>query len=106
MSGHPKLSRYDVVINEIMADPSPPVGLPDFEYVEIFNTTNRYINMRGWTFHVGTVEKPVPDLIMQPGEHILFVPNSALWIFQMFGRTFWFFESRTDQLGCNTFTAE
>jgi hypothetical protein len=81
---------FDVVINEIMADPSPPVALPDFEYVEIFNTTNRYINMRGWALQVGTVEKPVPNLIMQPGEHILFVPNSALWIFQMFGRSFGF----------------
>ncbi|MFU8844189.1 MAG: lamin tail domain-containing protein [Bacteroidales bacterium] len=81
---------FEVVINEIMADPNPPVGLPDFEYVEIYNTTNRYISMQGWTFHVGMVEKPVPDLILQPGEHILFVPNSALWIFQMFGRSFGF----------------
>lgn len=81
---------FDVMINELMADPSPPVGLPDFEYVEIYNTTNRHINMRGWTFQVGTVEKPVPDLTLQPGEHILFVPNSALWIFQMFGRSFGF----------------
>jgi hypothetical protein len=81
---------FDVVINEIMADPNPPVGLPDFEYVEIFNTSGRHISMRGWTFQVGTTSKPVPDLILQPGEYILFVPNSALWIFQMFGRSFGF----------------
>ena len=37
----------DVVINEIFADPSPIIELPDQEFIELFNTTNRVINLSG-----------------------------------------------------------
>ena len=38
----------DVVINEIMADPEPTVGLPAMEYVEIANATQNILELSGW----------------------------------------------------------
>ncbi|HNE45354.1 MAG TPA: lamin tail domain-containing protein [Chitinophagales bacterium] len=40
---------YDIVINELMADPSPPVALPEDEFLELYNTTDVDIDITGFT---------------------------------------------------------
>ncbi|MBN1951340.1 MAG: lamin tail domain-containing protein [Bacteroidales bacterium] len=40
----------DVIITEIMADPSPSVLLPEVEYVEVFNRSGSDLWVRDWTF--------------------------------------------------------
>ena len=41
-------NRFDVVITEIMADPSPVVGLPNAEFIEIRNVSATAYNLNGW----------------------------------------------------------
>ena len=38
----------DVLINEFMCDPSPQVGLPVQEFVEIYNKSNKIFNVKDW----------------------------------------------------------
>ncbi len=37
----------DIVINELMIDPSPAVGLPEVEYIELFNASSQAYDLRG-----------------------------------------------------------
>lgn len=46
--------NWSVVISELMADPSPSVGLPEVEYVEIYNRSDSAISLNGWTIRIGT----------------------------------------------------
>ncbi len=63
--------QFDVVINEIMADPDPPVGLANYEYVELYNRTIYPISMKGWKFQMGTALETVPDATINPHAYLL-----------------------------------
>jgi hypothetical protein len=64
--------RYDVVINEIMVDPSPPQLLPEYEYLELYNTTFLPLDLSGWILTIGTSEKELSGLrIASQGYHII-----------------------------------
>jgi hypothetical protein len=62
---------HDIVINEIFPDPEPPVGLPPFEYVEIYNRSPRYIDLSGWTLQVGSSRATLPRVALWPGEFLV-----------------------------------
>lgn len=55
------IDPYDLLINEVMADPSPTVGLPDAEYIEIYKNTTKYINLKDLKLVIGSNEISLPD---------------------------------------------
>ena len=57
-----------IVINEMMVDPTPLVGLPDFEWIELYNTSNCRVNLAGWRIVVGTTSRTLPEAWLEPGE--------------------------------------
>jgi hypothetical protein len=61
----------DVVFNEILADPSPVIGLPEVEYVELFNASAAGFDLANWTFVNTTTEKVLPSYVLAPGEFVL-----------------------------------
>ncbi len=81
---------FDIVINEIMADPDPPRGLPEYEYIELFNTTTAYIRMNGWTLNIGSSVKYLPNIIIEPLEYIILTENEVVNLFGMFARSYGF----------------
>ena len=62
-----KSSPGDVLINEVMADPRGLTKLPATEYVELHNTTDREINLEGWTFVYDKTSIPLPDTELSAG---------------------------------------
>ena len=42
--------NYPVVINEIFADPAPIIGLPESEFIELFNPSDSLVNLKGLVY--------------------------------------------------------
>ena len=66
----------DVIINEFLADPSPQVGLPDAEYIELYNRSTNPFELSGWTFSDGNSTATLPSKIMLPGEYLVITSTS------------------------------
>ncbi|MGE0636403.1 MAG: lamin tail domain-containing protein [Bacteroidia bacterium] len=76
--------RYDVVFNEVMADPTPTIGLPEFEYTELYNRTQVPINVKDWKFTYGSTTKLLPDAVILPDSFLILVSESAFPSFSFY----------------------
>jgi hypothetical protein len=70
--------KYDVVIDEIFADPTPSVGLPAYEWIEIKNTSSFPINLSGWKISNGNGGGLISSITLQPDSYLIVCSASAL----------------------------
>ncbi len=81
-------ARYDVVIDEIMADPTPEVGLPNAEWIELKNTSPVPVNLQNFKIgKPGGISGPLPSLILQPDSFLIVTTSSQVAALSAFGRT-------------------
>ena len=66
-----RVKTWDVIMDEIMADPEPVTGLPESEYVELYNRTRFSVNLLGWTFEYGSSAKTFPGVIIAPHGYLI-----------------------------------
>lgn len=79
-------NSYDVVIEEIMADPSPLVGLPNHEWIELKNTSIAPINLQGWRMGDANGQSgSMPNFILQPDSFVIVCGGSAVAALSLFG---------------------
>ncbi len=78
-------SEGEVVVNEIMADPSPVVGLPEYEYIELFNATDLPISLAGCNLTIGSSANSFGDVTMEPGAYLLLCHNDAVSSLSSYG---------------------
>lgn len=74
-----------VVFNELMIDPNPPVGLPDAEYIELYNTSTSFFDLSGWTLVNTTTARTLTAAVIPPGGYLLLCNTSDVDAFAPFG---------------------
>ena len=79
---------YDIVIDEIMADPNPPVGLPAYEFIEIKNVSAHALDLAGWQVGDSTGFATINQhFILQPDSFLIITGNTAAASFTSYGAT-------------------
>ena len=81
-------NRYYIVIDEIMADPTPQVGLPNNEWIELKNTSAIAINLLG--FRVSDLSGQsgaMPSYLLKPDSFVIVCTGSAVAAMSAFGPT-------------------
>lgn len=79
--------EHDVLITEIFPDPSPSVGLPDAEFIEIYNHSKFPINLNNWNIADPSTLSYLPDVVIKPDSFIILCALSNESKFSSFGKT-------------------
>ena len=79
------LNYGDLRISEIMADPSPVVGLPDAEFVELWNLSGADIDLAGFTFSDRSSTATIPSVMLPADSFIILCDNADVGLFSGMG---------------------
>lgn len=80
--------RYDLLITEFMADPTPQVALPNVEWIEIRNNSSAAFNLAGWRIGDATgVSGTMPSFTLQPDSFVIVCTAGAVASMSVFGAT-------------------
>ncbi|MDG2154193.1 MAG: lamin tail domain-containing protein [Crocinitomicaceae bacterium] len=69
-------SPGDVIISEIFADPSPIIGLPDVEYVEIYNGSDKIFDLSNWKLNDASSSGTIVSGWIMPDSYIVLSSTS------------------------------
>ena len=79
------IQSKDIVITEIFPDFSPQIGLPDAEYIEIYNRSTNPVDLSGWKLSDGTSTAVFPSQMMLPQQYWIVTSSSSAAQFNSFG---------------------
>lgn len=79
--------NYPVVINEIFADPSPVIGLPDSEFFELKNLSNSTVSLAGMIYENDRARIVFNQGSIEPNGFVIVCPARDTLSYQTFGKT-------------------
>lgn len=83
-----QVNRYEVVIDEIMADPAPTRGLPEAEFIELKNVSTRPVSLNGWKLQDATTTVSITtNFVLQPDSFVVLCSTGARAALAHFGTT-------------------
>lgn len=77
----------DVIINEIFPDPTPSNGLPESEFIELYNNTKSDIDLASWTIADASSETTFPSFILKTGAYLILCSKANEDDYKPYGNT-------------------
>lgn len=71
-------SPKDVIITELMADPSPRIELPEYEFVELYNRNANEYNLSNWVITDGSSTGRLTGMSIKPGEYLVLTSTAGV----------------------------
>jgi hypothetical protein len=75
----------DIVFTEVMADPGNSPSLPGYEYLEVYNRSEKVLLLSGWTLNDASSSCSLPLDTLLPGEYRYYCEESSLSSFLLQG---------------------
>ncbi|MBN2668625.1 MAG: lamin tail domain-containing protein [Bacteroidales bacterium] len=63
-----------VVFNEVMADPTPQIYLPEVEYIELYNEKTFPIQLENWKLKINSYEYTFPNIEIGANAYLTIIP--------------------------------
>jgi hypothetical protein len=73
--------KGDVIITEFFPDPSPVIGLPEVEFVEIYNKSTKIFNIQGWKIGDASTDGTIGSAWLLPGEYKVLTATANVPLF-------------------------
>lgn len=80
-------TENDVIINEIFADYAPKLGMPSAEFIELYNRSEKVINLGELSFSAGATPQALPSQLLLPGTYVIVCDIDDVSDFNVFGNT-------------------
>lgn len=77
--------KNEVFITEIFADPTPTKGLPEYEYLELFNSTEKSINLKNYTLVYGNSKTTINEGEIKANSYAIICRKNYAESFKIFG---------------------
>lgn len=75
----------DVIFTEIMADPNPTLGLPEEEYIELYNRSDKIIQLADLSLSNGGTPRSFPEFLLLPQSYVIITDDEVELAFAAFG---------------------
>lgn len=75
----------DVIISEIMADPTPSKELPEVDYLELYNRTDAAISLEGWRIYTNGREWRLTRGVIEPLGYLIITSSSGVALLSHLG---------------------
>ncbi len=77
----------DLIFTEIFADPTPQVGLPNIEWIEIYNVSENTVDLGQIEFYNSDVLNEIDSYILTAGEYVIISSESGTSELMTFGNS-------------------